>query len=176
MAQDIQIAAGSGQTLYAVALNAAGQAWNGAGFEAIAPAHWGEYAIALMEAAGSGIYQASFPAGAAAGDYAVIVYQQDGAAPAATDTPASAGAAAWTGTGLVTAVGGVGSGQDPASQLFLNARMRAMAAYVDGKYTYDPATGTLTTYDVDNETVLTTATMTFDENGNITERAVSGAG
>jgi len=178
LAQDIQVSYQPGKTLYAIVLNSAGQAWTGYAFEAPVTGDWASYANALTEATGTGLYFAAFPGGITEpGPYRVVVYAQAGGSPSyANDTVVSEGLAQWTGAGLVTAVGGFGTGQDPASQLFANERFRAMASYVDGKYAYNPATGVLTLYDTDGATVLLTATLTFDSTGNITARTVSGAG
>src|SRR5271163_2691200 len=82
----------SGQTVYALALNSSGQAWNTnhAAFETPTAANWGQYAISMTEqAAGNltGIYEGSFPTGiSTAGAYNILFRQQAGSSPVAGDT------------------------------------------------------------------------------------------
>jgi hypothetical protein len=78
----------TGQTVYAVIVNPAAQAWNGAtsAFEAITATDWANYAQTLTEAAGAGLYAGNFPAAiTTAGAYYVAFRQRAGASPAPTD-------------------------------------------------------------------------------------------
>ncbi len=82
----------SGQTIYALALNSAGQAWNisSGAFEAPTAADWPNYAISMTEqTAGNltGIYAGSFPTGiTTAGVYNILFREQAGGSPSAGDT------------------------------------------------------------------------------------------
>jgi hypothetical protein len=96
----------SGQTVYAVVLNSAGQAWNtvSGAFETPTAANWANYAIAMPEqSAGNltGVYQGSFPAGiTTAGVYNILFRQRAGSSAAATDLNNGmlGGQIFWTGT------------------------------------------------------------------------------
>ena len=99
MANELQAYTTTGLTLYAVLLNATGQIWNGAAFEAIVAGSWTSYDIALTEAT-AGIYLANMPA-AVAGDYSYVVYERAGVNPAVTDTIRGSGTIAWDGSAEV---------------------------------------------------------------------------
>lgn len=99
MANELQAYSTTGLTLYAVLLNATGQAWNGSAFEAVQAANWATYDIALTEAAG-GIYLANMPA-VAAGAYSYAVYEQAGASPAITDMLRGTGSLEWDGSAVL---------------------------------------------------------------------------
>ena len=78
----------SGATVYAIVLNAAGQAWrtDSHAFEVPAAADWTHYAISMAEQSTTGVYLGSFPAAIVnSGTFAVLFRQQAGASPAATD-------------------------------------------------------------------------------------------
>ena len=95
----------SGATLYAVVRNADGEVWNGSAFEAYATANLGTYDLPMAEqGTASGYYTADFPA-AAAGIYAVSVYEQAGASPAEGDALLTGGAIDWAGAAVVSSVG-----------------------------------------------------------------------
>ena len=100
MANEIVATTTSGATLYAVLLNAIGQAYNGSIFETPGNANWATYDLALSEAGTTGIYRGSMPA-VAAGAYAFFVYQQAGGAPAVGDECIGAGSLQWDGTAEV---------------------------------------------------------------------------
>lgn len=89
--------AATGQTLYAVLLDAAGDAWNGAAFETPSAAAWDSYALAMSEADTTGVYRASMPA-VDAGVYSFLVYRQVDGSAAAGDPCVGAGSMRWTGT------------------------------------------------------------------------------
>jgi len=81
----------SSQTVYAIALNSSGQAWNNNtnAFETPTVANWTKYAIAMTEqTAGNltGIYEGIFPvAVSAAGVYSILFRQQSAGSPAVSD-------------------------------------------------------------------------------------------
>jgi len=85
-----------GATLYAVLLDNNGQAWNGTAFEALNPANWTTYNIAMTEGAG-GLYTGIVPA-LSADNYTYICYNQAGVNPAIMDDKVSFGAFSWDGT------------------------------------------------------------------------------
>jgi len=90
----------TGQTLYAVVENGAGQIWNTAppGFEAPMAANIASYAVAMTEEALPGRYRGNFPTGITlAGKYNVAVYQRAGATPVTTDPFVGASDVEWTG-------------------------------------------------------------------------------
>jgi hypothetical protein len=106
MANEIHVNYASGNTLYAVVRNAAGDVWYVAGqlFEA-----WGtsgrtanDYNIALTDKSGSQ-YVGSFDTNIAAGRYSIQVFLQAGANPADGDTFITGEEIVWSGSGVVTA-------------------------------------------------------------------------
>lgn len=154
MANEVQYAYPTGQSIYAVALNSSAKTWSShtSAFETPTTADWQYYGFALTEqGTASGIYTASFPS-FAADTYTVFVYLKLGASPASTDTVLASGQLAWNGS----------------SDRFLD-----LLSYVDGQYTYNPATGVVTFYDPTGSTEIMTATLTFDGSGNITARTLA---
>lgn len=75
MANELLTVHATGKHLYGVVVNSAGEAWNGAAFEAIVNAHWATYANALAEQGTTGIYLGNFPSAITAADtYNVLLY------------------------------------------------------------------------------------------------------
>ena len=106
MANEIHVNYTSGNTLYAVVRNTAGDVWYVAGqvFEV-----WGtsgrtatDYDISLTDKSGSR-YVGRFDASIPAGRYSVQVFLQAGANPADGDTFIAGEEIVWSGTGIVTA-------------------------------------------------------------------------
>jgi hypothetical protein len=106
MANEIHINYASGNTLYAVVRNAAGDAWyvSGQVFEV-----WGiggrtadDYDIALTDKSGS-LYVGNFDTNIQTGRYSVQVFLQAGANPADGDTLVGSDEIVWSGTGVLTA-------------------------------------------------------------------------
>jgi hypothetical protein len=106
MANEIHTNYASGNTLYAVVRNAAGDVWYVAGqaFEA-----WGtsgrtsdDYDISLTDKSGSR-YVGIFDTNIQAGRYSVQVFLQAGANPANGDTFVTGDEIVWSGSGAVTA-------------------------------------------------------------------------
>ena len=105
MANEIRATYDSGQTLYALIFNAAGQVW------LVGPSNWtayiaanvGDYDIPLSEiATNSGQYRGTFPA-AAAGVYSVVLFLQAGGSPASTDERiGDTGVMHWDGSAEIT--------------------------------------------------------------------------
>ena len=94
----------TGDTLYAVVRNAAGQHWDvaGAAFETLVPGSWGDYDIAMAESPAGGYqYVAAVPAALAAGWVLVDVYLRAGGAPAITDTLLATGLWYYDGSAVV---------------------------------------------------------------------------
>jgi len=88
MANEIRTTYDSGETLYALIFNAAGQVWDAAGanWENYAAAQQDNYDIALSEiATSSGQYRGTFPAAIDPGVYSVALFLQVGGSPASTD-------------------------------------------------------------------------------------------
>lgn len=87
----------SGQTMYAVLYDIAGNVWNTAlnsgagGYEPFNAAHWTNYAIGLVEQAGSGFYAVICPTGAVGTLASYAVRLQTGASAAITDIVMSIG-------------------------------------------------------------------------------------
>jgi hypothetical protein len=140
MANEIHVNYASGSTLYAAVRNDAAEVWYAAGktFEA-----WGtsgrtadDYAISLMDKSGNR-YVGNFDTNIPAGRYSVQVFVQAGASPADGDSLVAAFEIVWSGTGRVTA-----------DKLLGN------------KAVQDKATGQITYYDDDGQTVLLTHTPT----------------
>jgi hypothetical protein len=106
MANEIHVDYASGNTLYAVVRNSAGDAWHIAEqvFEA-----WGtaghtadDYDISLTDKSGSR-YVGNFDANIPAGRYSAQVFLQAGANPADGDTFVVSDEIVWSGTGRITA-------------------------------------------------------------------------
>lgn len=140
MANEIQVNYASGNTLYAVIRNTAGNVWYVAGqtFEV-----WGtggrtanDYDISLTDKSGSR-YVGSFDANIPAGRYSIQVFLQAGANPADGDTFTAGKEIVWSGTGTVTA-----------EKLLAN------------KAVQDKPSGQIKYYDDDGQTVLLTHTPT----------------
>jgi len=140
MANEIQVNYPSGNTLYAVIRNTAGEVWyvTGQTFEV-----WGtdsrtadDYDIALTDKSGSR-YIGSFDTNIPSGRYSIQVFLQAGANPADGDTFIAGEEIVWSGTGLVTA-----------DKLLAN------------KAVQDKPSGQIKYYDDDGQTVLLTHTPT----------------
>ena len=88
MANELKTQFSSGAAVYAVVLNAAGQAWrtDSSVFESPTSGDWADYAVTMTEQSSTGIYEGSFPTAiTTAGAYPVLFRQQSGSSPAATD-------------------------------------------------------------------------------------------
>lgn len=140
MANEIHVNYASGNTLYAVVRNGAGNVWYIAGqvFEV-----WGmggrtadDYDISLTDKSGD-LYVGSFDTNIQAGRYSVQVFLQAGANPANSDTFVAGEEIVWSGTGAVTA-----------EKLLAN---KAVQSKPSGQIEY---------YDDDGQTVLLTHTPT----------------
>ena len=99
MAGELQAFSATSQTLYAVLMNAAGQAWNGATWETIQGANWTTYDIPLTETT-AGIYIGNMPV-VTAGSYTYAVYLRAGGSPAITDTLKGLGGVDWDGSSVI---------------------------------------------------------------------------
>jgi hypothetical protein len=138
MSNEIHIDYISGNTLYAVIRNWAGQVWYGGGqvFEA-----WGtggrtadDYDISLTDKGGSR-YVGNFDSNIPAGRYSVQAFLQAGANPADSDNLVEGYEIIWSGTGKVTS-----------DKLLAN------------KAVQNKVTGEITYYDDNGQTVLLTHT------------------
>src|SRR5208282_115945 len=103
MAGELKTQFVSGSTVYAVVLNAAGQAWrtDTAVFESPTAADWANYGVTMAEQSTTGVYEGNFPAAiTVAGAYSALFRQQSGGSPAATDqnNGMRGGLICWTGT------------------------------------------------------------------------------
>ncbi len=139
MSNEIHADYSSGNILYAVIRNDAGQAWHvtGQAFE-----NWGtgghtadDYDIPLTDTSGSH-YLGSFDGSIPGGSYCVQVFRQLGVNPADTDLLVSSRQVLWTGSGELTA-----------TKILTN------------KAVQDKITGEIDYYDDDGQTVLLTHTM-----------------
>jgi hypothetical protein len=140
MANEIYVNYASGNTLYAIVRNAAGDVWYVAGqvFEI-----WGtsgrtadDYDISLIDKSGSR-YVGSYDTSILAGRYSIQIFLQAGANPADGDTFIAGEEILWSGTGAVTA-----------EKLLAN---KAVQHKPSGQIKY---------YDDDGQTVLLTHTPT----------------
>ncbi|MDI9433071.1 MAG: hypothetical protein QM570_15250 [Planctomycetota bacterium] len=136
MANEIHVDHPSGQTVYAVIRNPAGQVWRPA---AQAFEDWGDagheaddYDIALSDKGGSR-YLGDFDANIPSGRYTIQCFVQAGAAPAQTDTLIDSRTIHWTGTGELTVM-----------------------TILANKMVQDRATKQVDYYDDDRETVILT--------------------
>ena len=139
MSNEIHVDYGSGNVLYAVIRNDAGQVWHVAGqaFE-----NWGQdghtaddYDIALTDTSGSH-YVGNVDGNIPSGSYSIQVFCRLGAAPADTDPLVSSRQILWTGTGELTA-----------------------AKFLVNRAVQDKVTGDVDYYDDDSQTILLTHTM-----------------
>jgi hypothetical protein len=142
MANEIHVDYVSGNTLYAIIRNRAGQVWCAAqqAFE-----NWGtdghgadDYDLVLADKSG-GRYVGDFDTNIPAGWYGVQCFTQAGANPVETDTQVSSCDIIWTGTAEVTAI-----------KMLANKAVR------------DHATGTIDYYDDDGSSVILSHTSTDD--------------
>jgi hypothetical protein len=140
MANEIHINYASGNTLYAVVRNAAGDVWYAIGhlFEA-----WGtdgrtadDYDIALTDKSGSR-YIGSFDTSIPAGRYSIQAFLQAGVNPADSDTFITGEEIVWSGSGVITT-----------DKLLAN------------KAVQNKSSGQIKYYDDDGQTVLLTHTPT----------------
>jgi hypothetical protein len=138
MANEIHVDYASGNTLYAVVRNIAGDVWHVGGqtFEA-----WGtagrtadDYDIGLTDKSGSR-YVGSFDANIPTGRYSVQTFLQAGANPADSDTLVASEEIVWSGAGRVTA-----------DKILANKAVQTKS------------TGTIKYYDDDGQTILLTHT------------------
>ena len=106
MANEIRATYDSGQTLYVLIFNPAGQVWDvvGSNWENYAAAQQGNYDIPLSETAtNSGQYRGTFPAVISAGAYSVVLFLQAGGAPVSTDERiGDTGIMHWDGSAEIT--------------------------------------------------------------------------
>jgi len=139
MSNEIHVDYSSGNILYAVIRNDAGQVWHVAGqaFES-----WGasghtadDYDIALTDSSGSH-YLGSFDGNIPGGSYSIQVFRRLGVNPADTDPLVSSRQILWTGSGELTA-----------SKILANRAVQ------------DKVTGEIDYYDDDGQTILLTHTM-----------------
>lgn len=100
MANEIQIVAATGLTMYVVIRTNAGQPYSTVtpAFETYTPANYVNYAVALTEQGVTGYYLGSVPSGIAAQLLNLDVRKRVGGTPAVSDTPVSSGSVPWTGT------------------------------------------------------------------------------
>jgi hypothetical protein len=103
MAKELKTQFSIGATVYAVVLDAAGEAWRTDShvFELPTSANWGHYATAVAEQSGTGIYEGDFPTAiTTAGAYNILFRQQSGGSPAAGDPTGGmiGGTIFWTGS------------------------------------------------------------------------------
>ena len=140
MANEIHVDYTSGNTLYAVVRNTAGEVWYAGGqvFES-----WGtgsraadDYDISLTDKSGNR-YVGSFDSNIPAGRYSIQIFSQAGANPADSDNLVGGGEIVWSGVGEVTS-----------DKLLVN------------KAVQNKSTGEIKYYDNDGQTVLLTHTPT----------------
>jgi hypothetical protein len=143
MANEIHANYASGNTLYAVVRNGAGDVWYGVGqtFEV-----WGmdghtadDYDLSLTDKGGNR-YVGDFDSNIPTGRYSIQVFLQAGANPANGDTLVASNDIPWSGTGVVTA-----------DKLLAN------------KAVQNKTTGQIKYYDDDEQTVLLTHVPTDAE-------------
>ncbi len=103
-AAEIKATATPNRTVYAEIIFPGGNVYNGtATGEAEADADWAFYKVPLVEQGTSAVYVGNFPAViTAAGQYSVVIYEQQGTAPLISDTLLVSGTKEWSGTALAT--------------------------------------------------------------------------
>ena len=106
MANEIQATYDSGESLYVLIFDAAGQVWDavGANWENYAAAQQDNYDILLSEiATSSGQYRGTFSSAISAGVYSVVLFLQAGGSPAGTDERiGDTGIMHWDGSAEIT--------------------------------------------------------------------------
>ena len=109
MTKEIQFDYGtSGAVVYAIVIDKTGKIYNGATFEAINAANWGDYDITMTEESTTGIYTGTFPV-VAEGRYLVSYRLRVGGAVATTDTKLGDQVMEWGGTAAITSQWDVGT-------------------------------------------------------------------
>lgn len=101
MANEIQVRAGSGSSIYFLTRNSAGQIWNTntSAWENYSTASYANYKIAMAEqGVASGYFTGNFPTLIGAGTYDIVAKQQSGGSPAETDAYVGTGNFEWSGT------------------------------------------------------------------------------
>lgn len=100
----------SGQTLYMIAFNSAGQAWNGTAFATFTTTQ-GDFDIALSEVGSTGLFLGTIPG--TAGERYIITFLRAGGSPASSDQQVQVDRGYWDGTNfgisVASVVGAVGS-------------------------------------------------------------------
>ncbi len=102
----------SGKTLYQLILTPTGLLYTAGGNVTLNNANW-QSSAAMSEQGTTRIYYGTFPpAIVTAGRYTVLVYEQQGGAPAVTDVLVSSGAIDWNGNTVASLVSGATVGHD----------------------------------------------------------------
>lgn len=105
MANEIQVPATSGASLYAVILNASGLVWDGGSFVIPSGSQWSSYALRLSEATATGLFESDFPVAITLmGRYGTVAYQQRDSIPSVGDPVAATGSIDWAGTAVAVPV------------------------------------------------------------------------
>ncbi len=99
MAKEVGFIFPDSNNLYFFVIDAAGDYYNGGGFENYNAGNYGNYDIGLTEDGSAGVYFGTFPA-VADGTYTIVFYLRAGGAPAEGDTPIGSMTVAWDGTTL----------------------------------------------------------------------------
>ncbi len=105
MAGELKLAHETGDTVYFVIMNAAGELRRSTGgaFEAIQDANWPDYAIPGVEQGTTGIFLADAPS-LPAGRYTVLAYEQIGTEPDPLDLKLGAAELEWDGAAEVVVI------------------------------------------------------------------------
>jgi len=167
MANELTIRYTTGSTLYAHVLNATGEIWNGAAFEAPQNANWLDYDLAMTEAGTTGYYRVDMPA-VAAGAYSWAVLLQAGGAAAVGDVTVGSSGIQWSGTAEVsidtTAVAALETADAILSRDVANvedtASTNSLAELLLAAFESAIAAGTWTIYETDHATPFNTRTVT----------------
>ena len=146
----IPASVGTGQNVYFTYMDMlTGQVWNGAALEIYNQSHWGNYAIAASEQAGSGRYIGTVPGTLPAGNYWLLPYLQIGGSPAVgVDTPLDILRLGWDGSNIVDINSGLNVGRinglaAPAANLAVSANAFVIGAAVAGTLTTSQMTTNL---------------------------------
>jgi hypothetical protein len=101
MSGELRIASATGAAIYGHIFNPASLLWNGTGFEAYDSGSYPDYTLLTTEQGSSGVYVGDFPVGITdAGEYEVIFYLREGAAPAEGDPVVGSGTINWDGDSI----------------------------------------------------------------------------
>lgn len=98
MSGEIHVPGPTANTCYVHIFNASGQRWNGSAYEDFSVGDYGNYDVPVTEDGATGIYRGDMPSGVPAGRPDIVLFIQDGGAPANGDRYGGAQSLDWRGS------------------------------------------------------------------------------